>query len=93
MGLRNSLLPIERGLEQVVVVGFSKCRLLPWITSLRLAMDLEQPDRQVDLLVDNVALAISFLLELGSWTSEVSVLQWRDFLSENQTLGSCFLFF
>jgi len=94
MGLRNSLLPIERGLEQS---GFSKCRWFPWITSLRLAMDLEQPDlpptpppeEVVVLLVD---MGASSFLDLGMWTSETSDLQGRDFLSENQTLGSFFFF-
>lgn len=58
-------------------------------------MDLEQPDRPptpeevVVLFVDMVA---SCNLDLGSWTSEGSDLQVRDFFSENQTLGSLLLF-
>lgn len=60
-------------------------------------MDLEQPDRpltleEVVVLFVDMVLVASLFLDLGSWTSEGSDLQVRDFFSENQTLGS-FLFF
>ncbi|KAK7255535.1 hypothetical protein RIF29_28948 [Crotalaria pallida] len=41
MGLRNSLLRIDLGLE---LCGLSICLLLLWMTFLRFAMDLEHPD-------------------------------------------------
>ena len=48
MGLRNSLLPMDRGLQ---LGGCPGWRLLPWMTSRRLAMEREHPDRGAARLV------------------------------------------
>lgn len=101
MGLRNSLLPMERGL---LIGGFSKWRLLPWITSLRFAIDLEHPDKPpphpaegreelaVEIRLVEIVVRRCFV-GLGTWTSDGSDLQWRDFLRENQTVGKLLFFF
>ena len=80
MGFGKSLLPIDLGLQLTV---FSECRLLPpLMTSLRFAMDLEQPH----LPGFRVKMVDKWFLDFGSWTTEESVLQWNDFFKENQTV-------
>lgn len=82
IGFRNSLLPIDLGLQDG---GLSVCRLLPWITSLRLAMDLEHPDLD-DCFLD-VKIAASCLRVFGLWTSDCSDLHWSDLFRANHTVG------
>ncbi|MFS7921133.1 hypothetical protein Hanom_Chr03g00233131 [Helianthus anomalus] len=53
------------------------------MTSLRFAMDLEHPD----LPGFRVKIVAKCFLDLGSWTSCGSDLQWSDFFKENQTVG------
>lgn len=66
---------------------------------MRFAIDLEHPDKPPPhpaaeelrleiLLVEIVERCL--VMDLGSWTSDGSDLQWRDFLSENQTVGMLF---
>uniref|UniRef100_A0A2P2QPN2 Zinc finger family protein n=1 Tax=Rhizophora mucronata TaxID=61149 RepID=A0A2P2QPN2_RHIMU len=59
IGLRNSLLPMDLGLQ---LGGFSMCLLLPWMTSLRFAMDLEHPDLPAFL----VKIVLKCLPDFGS---------------------------
>ncbi|GJS85551.1 hypothetical protein Tco_0752092 [Tanacetum coccineum] len=74
IGFRSYELPMDLGLAFVVVTivdGFSSmCLLLPWITSLRFAKDLEHPDfPPVD--VDDFFVLVTILLKffLGKFRS------------------------
>jgi hypothetical protein len=92
MGLRNSLLPMDRGLQ---LGGCPGWRLLPWMTSRRLAMEREHPDRAEARLVTiddrwpppPATTGPAALLARGTWTSDSSERQCSDRLSANHNVG------
>jgi hypothetical protein len=71
--------------------GCPGCRLLPWMTSRRLAMDREHPDRAVArfVTIDDRCPPLGAAADLGrgTCTSDGADRQYSDFFSANHTVG------